>query len=166
MQVNSNSNTYSNAAYSNSGTSGIISGLDTEGMVKSMLQPIQAKIDKQNALQQQLTWKQEIYRDVISKINSFQDKYFSLTSDTCLRSNALFNTMSTTSSSSAVNILSNNSNLEGSLSIQIAQLATASTLKSDKLSGSITIDSSKIDFPSGSTATINITLDGVTKTLR
>ena len=51
MQVNSNSNTYSNAAYSNSGTSGIISGLDTEGMVKSMLQPIQAKIDKQNALQ-------------------------------------------------------------------------------------------------------------------
>ncbi|NLP26618.1 MAG: flagellar filament capping protein FliD [Clostridiales bacterium] len=163
MQVNSNSNTYSNAAYSNSGTSGIISGLDTEGMVKSMLQPIQAKIDKQNALQQQLTWKQEIYRDVISKINSFQDKYFSLTSDTCLRSNALFNTMSTTSSSSAVNILSNNSNLEGSLSIQIAQLATASTLKSDKLSGSITIDSSKIDFPSGSTATINITLDGVTK---
>ncbi|HHX56971.1 MAG TPA: flagellar filament capping protein FliD [Clostridiales bacterium] len=164
MQVNSSSNTYSTAAYSNSGTSGIISGLDTEGMVKSMLQPIQTKIDKQTALQQQLTWKQEIYRDVITKVNDFQDKYFSLTSDTCLRSNALFNTMTTSSSSSAVNILSNNSSLNGSTSIQVAQLASASTLKSDKLSGSINIDASKIDFSTGGTATINITLDGVTKT--
>lgn len=163
MQVNSSSNTYSTAAYSNSGTSGIISGLDTEGMVKSMLQPIQTKIDKQTALQQQLTWKQEIYRDVITKVNDFQDKYFSLTSDTCLRSNALFNTMTTSSSSSAVNILSNNSSLNGSTSIQVAQLASASTLKSDKLSGSINIDASKIDFSTGGTATINITLDGVTK---
>lgn len=163
MQVNSSSNTYSTAAYSNSGTSGIISGLDTEGMVKSMLQPIQTKIDKQTALQQQLTWKQEIYRDVITKVNDFQDKYFSLTSDSCLRSNALFNTMTTSSSSSAVNILSNSSSLNGSTSIQVAQLASASTLKSDKLSGSINIDASKIDFSAGGTATVNITLDGVTK---
>ncbi len=163
MQVNSSSNTYTTAAYSNSGTSGIISGLDTEGMVKSMLQPIQTKIDKQTALQQQLTWKQEIYRDVITKVNDFQDKYFSLTSDTCLRSNSLFNTMTTSSSSSAVNILSNNSSLNGSTSIQVAQLASASTLKSDKLSGSINIDASKIDFSTGGTAKINITLDGVTK---
>ena len=91
MQVNSNTNTstYTNAAYSNAGAAGIVSGLDTEGMVKSMLQPIQTKIDKQKALQQQLTWKQEIYRDIITKINDFQDKYFSLTSDTCLRSKAV-----------------------------------------------------------------------------
>ncbi|NLK70424.1 MAG: flagellar filament capping protein FliD [Clostridiales bacterium] len=165
MQVNSNTNTstYTNAAYSNAGAAGIVSGLDTEGMVKSMLQPIQTKIDKQKALQQQLTWKQEIYRDIITKINDFQDKYFSLTSDTCLRSNALFNTMSTTSNSSAVNVLNNNSGFDGSLSVQVAQLASASTLKSGKLSGSINIDASKINFDTEGTATINITLDGVTK---
>ena len=164
MQVNSNTNTstYTNAAYSNAGAAGIVSGLDTEGMVKSMLQPIQTKIDKQKALQQQLTWKQEIYR-ILSPSNDFQDKYFSLTSDTCLRSNALFNTMSTTSNSSAVNVLNNNSGFDGSLSVQVAQPASASTLKSGKLSGSINIDASKINFDTEGTATINITLDGVTK---
>ena len=47
--------------------------------------------------------------------------------------------MSTTSNSSAVNVLNNNSGFDGSLSVQVAQLASASTLKSGKLSGSINV---------------------------
>ena len=56
---------------------GLASGLDTEDMVDKLLSGTQAKIDKQNAKKQQIEWKQEIYRDVITKINSFSDKYFS-----------------------------------------------------------------------------------------
>ena len=42
--------------------SGLVSGMDTEEMVEKMLSGTQAKIDKQTGLQQQLEWKQEIYR--------------------------------------------------------------------------------------------------------
>ena len=81
MNVNSSSSsTYTNSAYSSKGVSGLVSGLDTESLVESMLSNIQSKIDKQTQEQKRLEWKQEIYRGVISDINSFQSKYFNLTS--------------------------------------------------------------------------------------
>ena len=53
------------------------------------------KIDKQSGLKQQLEWKQDIYRDLITKINTFSDKYFSYygSGDTNLMSQSLFKTM-------------------------------------------------------------------------
>ncbi len=87
----SDSSTYTNAAYSNKGMSGLISQMDTESLVQSMLSGIQAKIDKQNQAKQQLLWKQEIYRDIISDINNFQAKYFNLASDSCLRLESFYN---------------------------------------------------------------------------
>ena len=57
--------------------SGLASGMDTESIVKSLLMGTQTKIDKQSGLKQQLEWKQDIYRDLITKINTFSDKYFS-----------------------------------------------------------------------------------------
>ncbi|MEG0778910.1 MAG: flagellar cap protein FliD N-terminal domain-containing protein, partial [Oscillospiraceae bacterium] len=67
-----NSNYFSASRSSNKGMSGLASGMDTENMVKQMLAGTQAKIDKQNQLKQQAEWKQTIYRDVISSINSFR----------------------------------------------------------------------------------------------
>ena len=169
MQVNSTSsssgsNTYSTSASSNKGTSGIISGLDTEGLVKSMLQPIQNKIDKQNATKQQLTWKQESYRDVINKINDFQSKYLDLISENSLRSNSFFNSMKSTSSSSAVNILSNVSGSELTADIQVAQLASATTVKSVKIGGDIQINSAVFsDINDEIPKTLTVNLDGITK---
>ena len=51
--------------------SGLASGMDTESIVKSLLMGTQTKIDKQSGLKQQLEWKQDIYRDLITKINTF-----------------------------------------------------------------------------------------------
>ena len=73
-----NTSTYTNSAYSSAGFSGMASGIDTESLVKSMLSGIQSKIDKQNQQKQQLLWKQDMYRDVITKINNFKNKYFDL----------------------------------------------------------------------------------------
>ena len=86
--------------------SGLVSGMDTEEMVEKMLSGTQAKIDKQTGLQQQLEWKQEIYRDLIQNINSFRDKYFSFYSsaNTNLLSRSFYNTMSVMSSSDAVKV--------------------------------------------------------------
>ena len=86
--------------------SGLASGMDTESIVKSFLMGTQTKIDKQSGLKQQLEWKQDIYRDLITKINTFSDKYFSYygSGDTNLMSQSLFKTMTGISSSGAIKI--------------------------------------------------------------
>ena len=84
MAVNAASSSYVNNASSNKGFSGLASGVDTESMVEQLLSGTQSKIDKQEGLKQQLQWKQEIYRDIISQINSFQTKFFSFSSSSNL----------------------------------------------------------------------------------
>ena len=101
MAGNAASSSYVNNASSNKGFSGLASGVDTESMVEQLLSGTQQKIDKQNALKQQLEWKQEIYRDIISQINSFQTKFFSYSSSSNLMSETFFNAMSAVTSSSA-----------------------------------------------------------------
>ena len=149
--------------------SGLASGMDTESIVKSLLMGTQTKIDKQSGLKQQLEWKQDIYRDLITKINTFSDKYFSYygSGDTNLMSQSLFKTMTGISSSGAIKISSVSSNAVSSMNIsEIQQLATACSVKS---SGNVTGD------PKGQEADLNalaegensfsITLDGVNRTI-
>ncbi len=128
MNVNATSTTAS--AASSSGLSGMISGMDTDSMVESMLSGIQTQIDTQKQEKQTLEWKQEQYREVITKINDFQDKYFSLTSDTSLRSTSLFNSSTAESTSSAVKIVSADNSAEDEFSVSVSQLATAATVTS------------------------------------
>lgn len=135
MNVNSTGSTYTNEAYSSNGFSGMMSGIDTEALVESMLSGIQTKIDKQNQEQQKLEWQQEMYRGVISKIQSFQSKYFDLTSSSSLRTQSFFNKMTTTSTNSAaVKIVATNSSKAQSFSVQSAQLAKAAKLTSGRVS--------------------------------
>ena len=149
--------------------SGLASGMDTESIVKSLLMGTQTKIDKQSGLKQQLEWKQDIYRDLITKINTFSDKYFSYygSGDTNLMSQSLFKTMTGISSSGAIKISSVSSNAVSSMNIsEIQQLATACSVKS---SGNVTGD------PKGQEADLNAlaegensfsrTLDGVNRTI-
>lgn len=130
MNVSADSSTYTNASYSNKGVSGLMSGIDTESLVKSMLSGIQTKIDRKTQEQQQIEWKQEAYRDVIGKINNFQTKFFSLTSDNCIRSSSLFGSKTTESSSSAVSVTASSSAVIGERKIDVAQLATSTKLES------------------------------------
>lgn len=128
----SSSTSVSNESYSNNGISGLMSGIDTDSIVESMLSGIQTKIDKANQDKQILEWKQEMYRDIIDEINDFSDKYFNLTSDTCLRSASFFSQTSVESSSSAVQIVSNNSSSVTEFSIEVNSLASAASLTSSK----------------------------------
>lgn len=147
MNVNTSStSTYTNSAYSSKGVSGMVSGLDTESLVQSMLSNIQTKIDKQNQTKQQLLWKQEIYRSVISDINSFQSKYFNLTSSSCIRLNSFYDTMKTSCSSSAASVTTGSGAVDGDFSMQVARLATASSVTSSKVgSGDISTSTAKAD---------------------
>lgn len=132
MQVNSSSdNTYTSASYSNKGISGMNSGLDTEGLVKSMLNDIQTKIDKQEQKQKVLEMQQEEYRSVIDKINEFKDKYFSVTGEKTLALSSTFKTSNTESSSPAVKAVSTSDAVEGSFDVQVTQLASEAKYVSD-----------------------------------
>lgn len=129
----SDSSTSTNYSYSSSGISGLASGVDTESMVKSMLSGIQTKIDKQNQKKQQLEWKQDAYRDVISKVNSFQSKYLDLTSSSSLRLTSTYSKMTTESSNSAVKVTGASTEAAAEMNVQVAQLATATKITTGKL---------------------------------
>lgn len=130
MAVNAASSSYVNNASSNKGFSGLASGVDTESMVEQLLSGTQSKIDKQEGLKQQLQWKQEIYRDIISQINSFQTKFFSFSSSSNLMSDAFFNAMSAISSSSAFKATATSSASTGSSSMEVRRLATKASITS------------------------------------
>ncbi len=138
---------------SSSGISGMMSGMDTDQMVEELLAGTQAKIDAQEGLKMQSEWKQEIYYDVISSINSFRNKYFDLTFDSSSELNFgnsdFFNTMiSNVSSGSAVDIIGSTSDAAtGDFKVKVTQLAENAKIKDEAFSvlgGNNTITSSSL----------------------
>ncbi len=130
MKVSSSENTYSNSAYSNNGMSGMVSGMDTEGLVKSMLSNVQTKIDKQTQSQTILEWKQESYRDIIQKVNDFRDKYFTASGENSILLSSTFKTATTQSSSSAIKVTPTVNAVEGNFEMMVTQLATSAKITS------------------------------------
>ena len=157
---------------SNSGKnylSGLVSNMDTESLVNNLLAGTQSKIDKQSGLKQQLTWKQEMYRSIITEVNNFRDKYFSYSnSDTNLLGASLYKTMKGTSSSDAVKIGAVGNNAASNMTInQVEQLATACTVKSqnsvtgDAIAGRADLGS----FTRDEEYSFTMILDGVSRTI-
>ena len=126
----SSSSSYVTGSSSNKGFSGLVSGMDTESMVEAMLSGTQSKIDKQTGLKQQLEWKQEIYRSIITQINDFQTKFFGTSSATGLLNQSFYNAMKAVCSSSAFGVTASSSAATGSTKFQVRQLATNSSITS------------------------------------
>lgn len=148
---------------------GLASGMDTESIVEKMLSGTQSKIDKQTGLKQQLEWKQEMVRGIITDINTFHDKYFSFYSsaNTNLLSNAFYNTMSASSSTSAIKVISAASNAAGKVNIDsISQLASACTVKSGgRVSGELKGTAIDPGLFTEDSYSFEMTLDGVRRTI-
>ena len=70
--------------------SGLASGLDTEGMIEGLVQGYQSKITALSQKATKVQWKQDAYRDIISRMSKFTEKYTSYTSGTNLMSSAFF----------------------------------------------------------------------------
>ncbi|WP_160667279.1 flagellar filament capping protein FliD [Colidextribacter sp. OB.20] len=93
----SSSNTVSSLMNSANMISGLASGLDTEGMIESLVKSYQTKISQLNQKVTKTEWKQDAYRSIIQKMVGFSNKYTSYTSNTNLMSPSFF--------SSAVKVL-------------------------------------------------------------
>ena len=87
----SSSNMTSSLYNSANVVSGLASGLDTEGMIESLVQSYQTKINQLNQKVTKIEWKQEDYRSIISKMVGFSNKYTSYASPTNLLSASFFN---------------------------------------------------------------------------
>lgn len=131
---------------------GLTSGIDTDAMVKSMLQIEQARVDRANADKQISTWKQEQYREIFTELDDFKDKYFDLLNNsTNLRSESMFakfnvSVKAGSTDSSAVSVVgtSESSDLNHTIS-SITQLATK-----DKYT------SGDLDFKKITTGTVDV----------
>lgn len=121
---------------------GLNSGYDSEAMIEKMLSTYQSKIDKQNQKLTKLTWKQEAYRDVTSKLTEFKNKYFDiLKKDSYLMTPSAFKKFKTTVTNktnadkiSGISVTTSSSSIEGSHSIKVSQVATATKLTGKSIS--------------------------------
>jgi flagellar hook-associated protein 2 len=158
--TSSSSTSATNASYSSKGLSGLMSGMDTETMVKEMLSGTQTKIDSANQKKQQLEWKQDSYRNCITDINTLYQSYFNASYDADLTNNLasakFFNQKASTVTGSGVKIISTDySAAAGDMTVAVEQLATKASLASTTtMSGDRTI-----------TGTNNIDLSKYNKTV-
>ena len=60
--------------------SGLSSGLDTESIVEGLLTASKTKLANAEKQKTLLEWKQEAYKSVLTKLNTFQTKYFGTSS--------------------------------------------------------------------------------------
>ncbi len=125
MSISSN---YLSLTRSSNGMAGLVSGLDTDELVKALLLGQQSKMDKQDNQIKIYEYQQEAYRDVISKIDSFSNKYLSYTSSTSLISNSFFSQMTSSSTSDKFKVTAGSSAIDSDMRMKIDQLATTSTM--------------------------------------
>ena len=59
---------------------GLMSGLDVESLVKAASASTKNAINSRSQKLQTLQWKQEAYRDIITKLSDFQNKYLKIDS--------------------------------------------------------------------------------------
>lgn len=147
---------------------GINSGYDTEAMIEKMMSSYQAKIDTQNKKLQKLTWQQEAYRDITSKMTEFKNKYFDiLKRDTYLMSPSSFNkykTNITTKSGkvSGLKVTTSSDAKPGSHTLRVVSLATAALTKGGQVATSnfkLDVDKAMKDAKADDSGNYNFALD-------
>lgn len=112
---------------------GLISGMDTEGMVKELVAASSTKVDKVKAEQQKLEWKQEAWQDLNTKIyNFYKGELFNF------KSAGTYQTKKATSGDeNKVKVSAGANAPSGSHTVSVKQLAssaylTGASIKSDK----------------------------------
>lgn len=150
---------------------GLNSGLDTEALVSELVSAYRLKTQKYTKAQTKLTWKQEAWKDLNSKVSSFYSKL------TSLRFSAAYNIRSTTvSDSTKATVSASSSAINGTYSVKIKQIARSGYLTGAELNDGITSSSKLSDltyvdandgnkvknYDLGSGGTVTVTANGKT----
>jgi flagellar hook-associated protein 2 len=149
--------------------SGIASGIDTETIIRNLMQIEQLKVDRLNQDKTRTEWLRDDYRSIYKLLKDFKDTRFDvLNNSTYMLSSNAYRTYKVTNSNEEYVSVSPRSGISaGTTTIEyIESLATSASLTSDDgvcapISGRINLDEG-IELKDKS---ISITLDGVTKTI-
>ncbi len=141
--------------------SGLVSGLDTDSMVKELVSAYSTKKDNLVKAQTKLSWTQDAWKDMNSKIYSFYTDSLSN-----MRFSSTFSAMKKTTASddSKVTISGSATAVNGTQTLEINQLAQAGYLTGAQLSGGVS-GVTKLSDLGVSIGTLNLTVSGTSKTI-
>lgn len=126
--------------------SGLVSGIDTDTVVKSLVASRQLKADKMSQSLQLTQWKKDAYTDINNQLRVFREKYMSVLSSDSMLSKASYAKYNVTNSDSAyVGITAVGSAANASHTMSVQQLATAAGAES----------ASKLEYGTNSSKTIS-----------
>lgn len=169
MSSSSSTSSSGVSTYSGLKMAGLVSGLDTETLVKQMASLTKSRINTQQQKLQKLLWKQESYRGVTSKIKTFSENYLNnLKPETNIKSNSLMAAYKSVASNSKVTASATASATAATYTVtSVQQLAKAASIEANYGEGGATLTKGiKMDFAaaaSGQSYSINLTLDGLSK---
>lgn len=158
--TSSTSSSSTSSLWGNNRMSGLMSGLDTESLVKSMAANTKNRLNAKKQKLQTLQWKQEAYRSIITKVSDFQNKYLTMSGSTSIKANAIMNKYKAESSSDKVAASAVSTALPATYYIKEAKSATTASLSS---TGAGTVERVSLDFSKneeGKSYDLNVTLDG------
>ena len=145
---------------------GLMSGLDTEELVKAMSANTKARLNSQKQKLQKLEWKQESYRSAISKISEFKNKYLDILSENSIKANSVMKKCTATSSNDKV--ISATASAGATAAKYTISKATAATAAGFDSNGAVSSGAVKLDFSkaeAGKSYTVELNFDGVTKNI-
>lgn len=153
--------------------SGIVSGLDTDTIIKQLMSIEQMKVDKVKQEKQLLEWKRDDYRSIINMIRAFKDEYFDLLKPaTNIRSATALSAYKTTyngaDTSSVLTATAGSGAIPGTYTVSNIQLAAAAkavsgTSITDGIQGAaIAVDISNISAANDNNK-ITVTFNGTSK---
>lgn len=144
---------------------GLISGLETEDLVKAMSANTKNRINSKQQKLQTLQWKQEGYRSIISKINDFKNKYLKIDAASSIMANAVLKKCIATSSNDRITAVASAGATPAKYTIREATAAKTASVTSGSAAAEGSI---KLDFASaksGKNYEVTLKLDGAEKTV-
>lgn len=109
--------------------SGLMSGMDTESVIQQLVAARQTKVDTQKKAQTKLEWKQEVWKDLNTKLKNLQQKYIS----NMRFSDAYAKKTTSVSNSSVVSVITGENAVEGVQNLEVNQLAKTGYLTGGKI---------------------------------
>ncbi len=137
---------------------GLNSGLDTEALVSELVSAYRKKTEKYTKAQTKLSWKQDKWKDMNSKVKSF---YNSISS---LRFSTAYNMKNATVSNAAkASVKAASSAVNGTYSVQIVKTAKSGYLTGGQLAAGTTAGTKLSDLGyTGGNGTVTVNADGKT----
>jgi len=154
---------------------GLVSGFDTESLVKDLMKLEKTKTNKVLRDKQTVTWQKDAYKEMMSLFRGFQSDFLDvLKPGTNMRSKSAFAAFSATAKldgadTTKVSVSTSSSSVSGTITIGSITLATKDTYTS---SGEVkSLEGTAVDIAALNTEiaagnnTIRVTVDGVTKSI-